>query len=109
MDHFDQLMAAAQEALRGAPDAAQVLAIQSQDGRISVFPNDLSAEKEEGLLSAQAGPIAALLCVWANGQLDVPSFRVRKGLLQADPGNEKALVFLQGEAGVCPKPLSQTL
>ncbi len=108
MELFEQMMAAAQAAQNAAPDAAQILAVQTEGGRISAFPNDLSAAREEAFLAAPAEPLAALLCIWKNGQLDVPSFRVRKGLLQAEPGNADAVLFLQGETGVCARTLSRS-
>ena len=109
MNLFEQMMAAAQAGQKAEPAAAQVLVTQTARGAIVAFPNDLSADREERFLAAQTEPLAAILCVWANGQLDLPSFRVREGLQQAEPGNADAAVFLQGETAVCTRPLSQTL
>lgn len=99
--HYEPMKAAADEAIRkNDGKAPQLLVTRTESGKISVFPNDLSAEREERILSAQHEPLSAVLCVWAGGQLDVPSIRVRKGLMDLDPRNAEAAVFLVGECGI---------
>jgi hypothetical protein len=109
MDTFESLMDAAGAMLRETrTDPRQVLAVQTQSGAVSAFENDLSADAEARFLSAQKEPLSALLCLWANGQPDVPSIRVREGLLRADPKNAEAIVYLQGENGIGKRRLAQT-
>jgi len=98
---YEQMKAAADAAIcENSAKAAQFLVMQTERGEISVFPNDLSAEREEYILSELHEPLSAVLCVWAGGQLDVPSMRVRKGLMDLDPRNAEAAVFLVGERGI---------
>jgi hypothetical protein len=98
---YKKMKAAADAAIRGnSAKAAQFLVMQTERGEISVFPNDLSAEREERILSELHEPLSAVLCAWAGGQLDVPSMRVRKGLMDLDPRNAEAAVFLVGERGI---------
>lgn len=107
MERYTQLRKAALAALEKAPTAVQVLVTGTRTGGISAFENDLSAEREELFLSAQMEPLAELLCLWASGQPDVPSIRVRKGLMEKDPRNGGAVLYLQGEMGIVRKRLYQ--
>ena len=112
MDTFESLMDAAGALLRESrtdPHSRQVLAVQTQSGAVSAFENDLSADAEDRFLSAQKEPLSALLCLWANGKPDVPSIRIREGLLQADPKNAEAALYLQGEEGIVKRPLAETV
>ena len=109
MDTFESLMDAAFALLREArTEPRQVLAVQTESGGVSVFENDLSADAEARFLSAQKEPLSALLCLWANGKPDVPSIRIREGLLRADPKNAEAALYLQGEEGIVKRRLAQT-
>ena len=109
MDSYLAMKEAAEKALKSIPaGASQVLVTKTESGAISVFANDLSAAAEERFLASQEEALSAILCVWANGQIDVPSIRLRKTLIESNPKNADAVIYLQGEE-ICKKLLSQTV
>lgn len=85
--------------------SGQILVMRTLDGELRFYENDLSAANEEAILHAQDTPVRELLCCWHNGELDVPSEAVRKGLLAAHPENAEALVILKGGDGIIQKRL----
>ncbi|MBR5093544.1 MAG: hypothetical protein IK095_00480 [Oscillospiraceae bacterium] len=109
MDRYERMMDAAVAARKVQAAAAQILVTETRDGELSAFASDLSAGEEERFLAAQQRTLAAVLCVWRSGLLDVPSIRVRRGLLGADPLNADALVYLQGEHGIVARTLVETV
>ena len=109
MERYAKMRQAADTALTGsAAPVPQVLVTQTESGEITVFSNDLSPASEERFLSQQRQPLTALLCVWSGGAIDVPSMHVRKGLLQANPKNADAVIYLLGEHGINTRLLRQT-
>ncbi len=109
MELYEQMRQAADAALtNSAADRAQVLVTLTENGDLSVFSNDLSPSSEDLFLSQQRQPLTALLCVWSGGAIDVPSMHVRKGLLQANPKNADAVIYLLGEHGINTRLLRQT-
>lgn len=109
MDLYEQLMHAAYDAINEIqPNASQIIVTKTVKGAVYTFMNDLSDTAEERFLSFQGETLAALLCIWTNRQIDLPSIRIRKGLLQINPKNGNTAVFLQGEKTIA-KPLSQTI
>ncbi len=98
MDTYDQMMRVADSVLgENHKNASQVLVTKTEDGHISSFINDLSENEEIKFLSAQKETLVALLCVWTNGQIDLPSIRIRKKLMQINPKNADTVIYLQGE------------
>ena len=109
MGLYEELMNAADEILKDIHTSGrQVLVTKTEQGKTSAFINDLSSTEEERFLSAQKEPIIALLCVWANRQIDLPSIRIRKGLVEIDSKNADAVIFVQGEE-ISTRLLSQTI
>ena len=109
MDVYEQLMNAADDMLKTIhADGKQVLVVKTEQGKILSFVNDLSSAEEEQFLSIQKEPIVALLCVWANRQIDLPSIRIRKGLVEIDSRNADAVIYVQGEE-ISTRLLSQTI
>ena len=109
MQLFEQMKSAADAALEELrTDSLQVLAVKTENSEITVFENDLSSDREAQFLSAQEKILVALLCVWANGQIDLPSMNIRKRLIEINPKNADAVVYLQGKE-IIPRPLSQTI
>ena len=84
----------------------QILVMRKENDSIVMFENDLSEASEQAILDAQKEPITELLCLWSNGQPDVPSHFIRSGLLNAFPENASATVFVQMKDGLQGKPLS---
>ena len=109
MDRYRRMMDAAIAAWGEHENALQILVIEGKTGDISSFPNDLSQAVEEHFLAGKPEAITAVLCIWKNGQIDVPSMRVRRGLLEADARNADALVYLQGEDGSVTRSLAKTV
>jgi hypothetical protein len=109
MDAYEHMLSVADSVLRdNHKNASQVLVTKTENGKISAFVNDLSETEEINFLSAQRETLVSLLCVWPNGQIDLPSIRIRKGLVNINPNNADAIVYLQGkEIGI--KRLSQTI
>ena len=98
MGTYDQMMRVADSVLgENNKNVLQVLVTKTEDGHISSFVNDLSENEEIKFLSAQKETLDALLCVWANGQTDLPSIRIRKNLMQINPKNADTIIYLQGE------------
>ena len=109
MERYAKMRQAADAALESCTAAtAQVLVTETENGEITVFSNDLSPASEQRFLSQQRQPLTALLCVWSGGAIDVPSMHVRKGLLQANPKNADAVIYLLGEHGINTRLLRQT-
>ena len=106
MERYRRMLAAAQAHQR-KERAAQYL-VTCTDTALGVFANDLSAERERVFLSSLTEPLNALLCVWDNGAIDLPSARVRRALLEKDARNAGAAVYLQGENGISRRRLDQT-
>ena len=107
MERFEKLMAAARAALAEAPEAEQALAVETASGKRAVFAGAVPAG-EELISGGLTEPLAAMVCLWKNGQLDLPAFRVRKALLAAAPENASAAVYLQGAEGIGSRPLDRT-
>ena len=109
MDLYEQMMTVAAGTLKEIPEnVSQVLVTKTEQGEITVFENDLSSTREAYFLSEQKETLVALLCVWANGQIDVPSMNIRKRLIEINPKNADAVVYLQGKE-IIPRSLSQTI
>lgn len=81
------------------PRMHQILVFLTKSDRIEVFINDLSFEREESFIAAQKEPLKALLCCWHNGDIDVPSHRIRQGLLELFTENEDTDIYLKTGKG----------
>ena len=110
MTEFDVLLKTAQAQLSEVDASSapylQVICAQSAGGTIyrALFRNALSAEAEmdrffEMLRTADDTTLSLLVCVWANGAVDVPSYAFRKALLALDATNADCRIFLKGEHG----------
>ena len=84
----------------------QLLVTLAKSGQARAYLNDLSSESETGFLKGQREPLRAILCRWSDGQPDVPSQRVCRGLLAAFGENRDADVYLMTSRGVSPRKLS---
>ena len=113
METYYKLKKAAEEYAEEhvVPRMQQLLVCLTKDNRVSVFLNDLSPESEDRFLAGQKEPVAALLCYWHTGDIDVPSCRIRQGLLDLYTENGDASVYLRtgqypNDLVVHPKKLS---
>ena len=112
MDNYFQLLNdVAQSILRDSPieEMRQFLVTMRSDGIIEKFDNNLSEQSENAFLTRQTEPLLAIICVWNNNVLDIPSYRIRVGLIERFPENRDCVVYLRGEAGILPKMLSATV
>ena len=119
MTEFDALLKVAQAQLSEV-DASnapylQAICVQSTGGTIyrALFRNALSADAEtdrffEMLRVADDTTLALLVCVWANGAVDVPSYAFRKALLALDATNADCRIFLKGAHGYNERTVAQS-
>ncbi len=103
LPEFMELLRCAQGAVvPGAPATA----VQLPDGTVCVSADPLG----EDLLSGLKGePVEKLLCLWADGTIDLPSFALRQALLEQNPRNGDALVVLRSLEGYTLRSLSSTM
>ena len=108
-ERFSELLQTAESQLRLHPGADQVIAVETSSKKIRWFANILGTDAEDrfaALLSQQSDSAAALLvCMWADGTIDLPSMHLRRLLLEADPRNEHTLLLLQSDSG----PITRTI
>jgi len=78
----------------------QIIVTRGCSGKIATYENDLSEAAEQAILNAQTEPVKEIVCCWHNGEIDVPSQNMRKGLLAAFPQNADAIVYLNGWNGI---------
>jgi len=112
MDNFFNLLNdVAQSFFRNHPitDIGQILVTMRSDGTIENYYNNLSEQSENDFLMRQTEPLRALLCVWNNNALDIPSYRIRTGLIAKFPVNKDCVIYLRGQDGPLPKMLSATI
>ena len=106
---FSELLQTAEEQLRLHPGADQVIVVETGSKKIRWFANTLGSDAEDRfaeLLSQQSDSAAVLLvCMWADGTIDLPSMHLRRLLLELDPGNEHTLMLLQADSG----PITRTI
>lgn len=63
----------------------------------------------EELIQNQDTRLEKLVCLWANGEIDVPSFDFRRRLCALNDSNRTAKILLQSAEGYLIKTLSETL
>lgn len=56
---------------------------------------DELADKTCSVLEEIRLPVQRIVCMWGNGEIEVPSGRFLKALCSADPENKKATVLLK--------------
>lgn len=101
MNEYEMLIAEAKALLAEAPGAQQVIVVRSAKGNIYHLANtcvETSADEDcylDLLRDADDTAVAALVCMWKDGTLDVPSMHFRKGLLALNPANAAAELPLQ--------------
>lgn len=112
---FSELLAFAKSQLVLHPDAQQLIAVRTAKGAVRCFANDpLSGTQEEArfvqaLQARQDAALELLVCVWADGSIDLPSMHLRRLLLAACPENARARMPLQGQGGITVRTIGQTM
>ncbi len=91
----------------------QVLILQTADNKIHEAIVDLSSDADVGeqTLFNEIGKndtVTRLICCWANGAFDMPSYNFRKKLCELNPNNETAQMLLNGEKKFILKSIKDT-
>ncbi len=99
-DAFAPLIAAAQTLAEDIPQGGQGMLLQSEKGEVytllSPKPIDSAAAEELMAKLKEKGDtkIGKLICLWDNGDVDLPSMSFREALLRLDEGNADAAILL---------------
>ena len=118
-DVFEQMKNTALELLCGTEkkEYTQAIVLLSSAGREygAIIENALSGDKKEEkslterLLSANDTKLSHILCVWQDGEIDVPSFALRQMLLDIDPSNKDCGLFVITADGCSVMSLANTM
>lgn len=111
---FNKLYALAKEAQAqtAAPKMTQALAMQLHGGAafcILAQFDQMEALVAQRLEDEQQTVVTHMLCMWENGQLDVPSMKLRTMLLERAEENGKTMLLLSGEDGMVERCLASTM
>ena len=118
MNRFEEMLAlASKENQTISGEYAQTVVGLTENGRLFSLPlcNALetpSAEIETFLsLLLENGnrALTHLVCLWKRGDVDLPSFALRKSLIEQNPENGKASILLVGENGYTQRTLKSTM
>ena len=96
---------------------AQVIVLHTEGGRYSVLTiRDVFADESEeekafwnALEQSNDNVISHLLCSWQNGDLDLPSHRVRTQLCRINEANRKAAILVPTQDGISALRLGVTV
>ena len=111
-----ELLAMGYDLLKNSCGVRQVIVLRTEKGNIysgvSIVGEDMhDFTPEDALLktlqAADDTHVLQLVCVWYTKQVDIPSMRFRKALLEMDPRNEKTQILVETLAGKQAKPLSR--
>ena len=116
MSHYEIF----EDLLRRIPadmDADQTIALRTLDGRTFVMENryvrDADYSDEDTFLHSIAAQgvtvVTHLVCLWAEGCVDVPSMHFREGLLALSPENANTLLLLRDDEHIADWPLRRTM
>ena len=113
----DELLCLAKQVLadHAAQKMSQAIVLRSKSGKLYACFAALEelAAVEEQLVSQLMGEsdtaISHMAVMWENGQVDVPSHRLRNRLVMLDAENRDTLILLRGEDGCTLRTLSTTL
>ena len=95
------------------PSEAQILAVVTEKGP-RYFEIDYGipgTRGEDAVLAAlrEERKLLAVLAMWPDGSLEIPSMYFRQGIMALAPENGEAYVLLQGKDRVLAKKLADTL
>ena len=95
------------------PDAEGVTLVRTAAGEEYLFPftgdPDFAEKAARILTEGKNAHIRYLIHVWKDHTLDVPSYGLRKVLMELHPANGKALLMLRGENGFTIFTLGDTM
>ena len=87
----------------------QAIVTHSEDGSFDVYLNDLRIESEKEFISEHRQVISEMLCVWRNGDIDLPSIHIRRELVKGNPGDLNTIIYLRGDEGISSVFLKDTI
>lgn len=96
------LLEEAKQWIKAEPTAQQVIAVKTAKGNAYHFANRCVGEARDEerflqmLCEKDDKAVRYLVCMWRNGEIDVPSMYFRRRLIEICPQNTNALVLLQG-------------
>lgn len=109
------LLDLAEQLIQTDPTARQVIVVKTAGGDLRHFlshsAGDTSEEDAflEALRETGDAELRLCLCMWHNGQIDVPSHHFRRRLLELSPQNAQTCIPLQGEGSVSMKTVASTM
>lgn len=113
---FDQLWAEAKRLVELNPSADQVIVVKTEQSNVYHFINNpLSGDYEnedrfvQMLLDQKDSVVKYIVCMWNNYALDIPSFHLRKLLLDANSRNGDTAMVMQGEEKIIVKDLKWSM
>ena len=118
-DTFETVRKAATDLLTNAKkeNATQAIVLYSASGKTyrkiieNACSEDKKAEKEllAELKAAADTEIRYVLCMWQDHNIDIPSFAFRRMLVELDPQNQDALLFVTTKEGIAVIKASSTM
>lgn len=105
----------ARQFLSEDPSAMQIVLFVTDRFHIFKFQTtDLKDTRAEDdclrrMCETQNARVLLTATMWSNGQLDVPSYSLRKKLLELDPQNKDSCILLSTGNGIDVKRLSVTM
>ena len=115
---FEKMTAIARAALQGKNgNNTQALVLYTDKGAYycSVIQDALSADRTDEnellnqLIANDDTCVQHVLCMWQNGDVDLPSYRFRKMLLEANADTANAGIFVFTENGYAAVKLERTM
>lgn len=102
-----ELLEMGETLLRNHRESQQVIVLRTAKGdTYSCFEG---TDQEDALLNILRENndtlISAMVSIWHNGNLDIPSLRLRKAVLNLNPRNAEAQIIVQTPVGISQKPL----
>lgn len=114
---FYYLLDEAEKLIRADPSADQVIVVRTAKGSVchllnrSIMAGDTKEEDAffTMLIDREETAIQAVVCMWNNRSIDLPSSHFRHRLMELCPDNQNAVVLLQGENALIVKKLEQLI
>ncbi len=112
---FNDLISIAKETLaktnevkEGYPEP-QAIVFTTQNSYTYISVVETPQEICSRLVSEDDTRILKILVMWKNGEIDVPSYELRKAIVELNNENMDAHILLQGEDGLLIKKLSEMM
>lgn len=113
IEEFNDLVAYAEQQIGKTENKKAVVVVRTSKG--NVYSNFFCPEEQcrygmlEEMLTNSDTVVRQIVCMFNNGQLEVPSFELRTTLMRLDASNKDAELLLEGTNGLCTRRLHGTL